>query len=354
MHIQQQLTINMSRRILIIGAGGFIGGYIAEEALSRGYEVYAGVRPSTSRHYLTDPRLKFVEFDDWESSQAIGRVLQGILPEGERFDAMVYNLGATKCTDYSDFNRINYGFLRNFLEALRSTDTIPGRLVYMSSLSVLGPGDEREYTPLGDSTIPNPDTRYGVSKLKAETLLDMSSDIPWTILRPTGVYGPHDKDYRQMIVCIDRGWDFSVGYRKQMLTFIYAADLARAIMDALESPRTLKRKYVLSEPRAYTQAEFRRMVAKELGKKVVVPVRMPLWAVYAVSAVAEKIGVLRMKPSTLNRDKYHIMRQRNWMCDCSRAVEDFGFSPRVSLAEGVHNTVAAYLEEKKQQQARKK
>ena len=53
----------MKKTILIIGAGGFIGGFIAREALSRGYDTYVGVRESTSRRYLQEPELKFVVFE---------------------------------------------------------------------------------------------------------------------------------------------------------------------------------------------------------------------------------------------------------------------------------------------------
>ncbi len=37
------------KKVLIVGAGGFIGGFIADEALKRGYDTWAGVRESTSR-----------------------------------------------------------------------------------------------------------------------------------------------------------------------------------------------------------------------------------------------------------------------------------------------------------------
>ena len=50
----------MQKRVLITGAGGFIGGFLVEESLRRGYETWAGVRPSTSRAYLSDERIHFV------------------------------------------------------------------------------------------------------------------------------------------------------------------------------------------------------------------------------------------------------------------------------------------------------
>lgn len=327
--------------VLIIGAGGFIGGFIARESLRRGYTTWAGVRESTSRRFLTDPQLRFVTLD-YSDPAVMARQLEEAMPEGEKWDWIVYNLGATKCTNFADFNRINLTFLRNTIEALRQAGKMPHRFLFMSSLSALGPGDENGYAPLTGRTIPQPNTRYGVSKIKAETFLETCADVPWTIFRPTGVYGPHEQDYLMMIKSIDRHWDFAVGFKQQTLTFIYVEDLASAIFDALASEATMRRKYIISEPRSYSQKEFRTIVARELGRKFVIPIRLPLWALYAASVVAEKIGVLRMKPSTLNRDKYRIMKQRNWNCSVDEAVADFGFSPKYSLADGIHQTVLAY------------
>lgn len=331
----------MVKRVLVVGAGGFIGGFIVAEALARGYETWAGVRETTSRRHLNDARLNFVTFD-FDNYDSIAGALSSALPEGERWDYIVYNLGATKCTDFSDFNRINFEYLRRFTDALAATGMMPGRLIYMSSLSALGPGDEKGYAPLADDMIPEPNTRYGLSKIKAETLLETrSADVPWIILRPTGVYGPHEQDYLMMVKSIDRHVDFGVGFRTQMLTFIYVEDLAQAVFDALEKA-PVHHKYILSEDRSYTQAEFRRIVAAALGRHVILPVRLPLWLTWAVSVIAEKWGCLTMKPSTLNRDKFKIMKQRNWNCDITPAVKDWGFSPRVALAEGFRRVVESY------------
>ena len=49
--------------LLVVGAGGFIGGFIASEGLRRGYDVTVAVRQSTSRRYLSDERLNFAVLD---------------------------------------------------------------------------------------------------------------------------------------------------------------------------------------------------------------------------------------------------------------------------------------------------
>ncbi len=334
----------MSKKVLIVGAGGFIGGFIATESLNRGYETWVAVRESTSRRYLTDERLNFVVLD-YDNAESVATSLTSALPDGERWDYIIYNLGATKCVNFADFNRINYLYLRTFVNILVEKNLVPERFLFMSSLSALGMGDEKNYTPITSKTIPNPNTRYGLSKIKAETHLESIPDFPYIIFRPTGVYGPHEKDYLMMIKSIDSHWDFSVGYRKQLLTFIYVDDLVNAMFDAIQAG-VVKKKYIISEDAVYTQAEFRKIVAEELGGKWVIPVKLPLWIVYMASFVAEKWGMLKMQPSTLNRDKFKIMKQRNWSCDVSDAKRDFNFNPLFSLRDGIKETVKAYLEEK--------
>ena len=62
------------KKVLVVGAGGFAGGFIVEEGLRRGYEVWAGVRSSTSRKYLADERIRFVEFDFDDYEQWRGKL----------------------------------------------------------------------------------------------------------------------------------------------------------------------------------------------------------------------------------------------------------------------------------------
>ena len=329
------------KRVLVVGAGGFTGGFICEECLRRGYEVWAGVRATTSREYLSDGRLKFTVLD-FDQPDTLASSLRDSIGEYGKWDYIIYNLGATKCLNFADFNRINYQYLQYFTDALKEADLVPEKFLYISSLSAMGLGDEKGYTPYREDMIPMANTMYGASKLKAEMWL-ATSGIPSIIFRATGIYGPRDKDYFLMFKSIRKGFDFSVGYKKQMLSFLYVEDLARACCDALDKAKPGKT-YIVGEPAAYTQKEFRKLVAETLGKKRVIPVRLPLWTVKAVSAIAEKIGVARGKASTLNRDKYKIMAQRNWKIDITRARGDFGFSPEVDLKEGVRRSAEWYKE----------
>ena len=330
------------KSILITGAGGFIGGFLVEEALKRGYDTWAAVRSTTSREYLQDERIHFIELD-YSDQEHLEDTLRDHMSEWGRWDYIVHNLGVTKSTQYLDFERVNYGYLKALVDALQTTCMTPDVFLMMSSLSVMGPGDESSYKPFVATDVPLPNTFYGVSKLKAETYLQSVQDFPYTIFRCTGVYGPREHDYYLMIKSIKRGFDFSVGFQKQMLTFIYVKDLVKGVMDALEKG-PLRKAYFISENQAYTQQEFRQIVCEELGKKFVIPVTCPLWVVKQVCAIAEWIGKVTLKASTLNRDKYKILKQRNWLCDTSDAQRDFNFNPKYSLREGVREAIAWYRE----------
>ena len=330
----------MNKKILVTGAGGFIGGFIVEESLRRGYETWAGVRSSTNREYLTDANIKFIDLK-FGNKEELKRQLSEQKEKEGAWDCIIHNLGVTKCKNPDDFERINYGFVKNFTEALVETDTVPEQFVLMSSLGAWGIGDEKGFTPIRQSDVPHPNTRYGKSKLKAEQHLCSLSGFPYVIMRPTGVYGPREKDYYLMMKSIKYGFDFSVGYKRQQITFIYVKDLVKAIFLAIDKG-VKQRAYFVSDGEAYTSTQFRKYVTSAMRKKFVIPVCVPLFFLKIVSCCAEFFASLTGATSTLNRDKYNIMKQRNWICDTTPLQEELGFKPDYLLERGVYETVTWY------------
>ena len=126
-------------RILVTGASGFIGSFIVSEGLERGYEVWAGVRRSSSRQYLQDPRTRFAELD-LSSTERLTTQLQALKTEmgGQGWDYVIHAAGATKSLRREGFFRTNTEGTQHLVEALRAADMMPQRLVFVSSLSVFG------------------------------------------------------------------------------------------------------------------------------------------------------------------------------------------------------------------------
>lgn len=332
-------------KILVTGASGFIGSFIVEKGLEMGYTLWAGVRKGSSRRFLVDERINFVELD-FSSQERIAEQLLAFKAVHGAWDYIVHAAGVTKCLDKKEFFRVNYEGTKNFVDALAATGMCPKKFIYLSSLSIFGPQhEELPYTPITDSDTPAPNTAYGESKILAERYLIDNAPFPYVILRPTGVYGPRERDYYQMAVSIKNHVDFAVGYRPQVITFIYVKDLVKAVYLAIESA-VENRCYFVSEPRACDSRTFSDLIQREMGVRHVLHIRVPLWVLKVVSGCVEWFSRLCGKPATLNGDKYKIMKQRNWLCDTMPIEKELGFDIDYPLERGVKEMVEWYKQEK--------
>lgn len=324
--------------ILITGATGFIGGFIVDEALNRGMQVWVAVRPTSSRKYLTDPRIQFLELNLGNKEQMKERM--GNL----KFDYVVHAAGATKCLHAEDFFRSNTDGTKNLVQALIELQMPLKRFVFVSSLSVYGPVAEKQpYREICLNDKPQPNTAYGRSKLAAEQYIENVSGLPYVILQPTGVYGPRERDYFMMAKSIKSHTDFSVGYKPQDLTFVYVLDVVQAIFLALDCQKT-GGKYMLSDGEVYSSRTFSDLIHRELGKPWLLRIKAPIWLLRIITFCGEYIGRMTGKISALNNDKYNIMKQRNWRCDINPAKKDLGYKPKYQLDEGVRLTIKWYKE----------
>ncbi len=332
-------------RILITGASGFIGSYMVERALAEDMEVWAAVRATSSRAYLKDERIHFIELH-LGNDERLAAQLSAFRKENEAFDAVIHAAGATKCRKAEDFFRINAEGTQRLARTLLSTGALrkDGRFVFISSLSIYGPIHEADYAPIAPDDMPRPNTAYGCSKLQAESMLYDVEGLDYVVLRPTGVYGPREKDYFMMAQSICRHVDFAVGYKPQVLTFIYVDDLVQAAFLALSRGKA-RTAYNLTDGNEYSSRAFSDLLQENIGVKRVLHIVAPLWLLRVICWISERLSRLVGKSSTLNSDKYRIMRQRNWKCDIRSAREQLGYSPQWPLERGVKAAVKWYKAE---------
>ncbi len=314
------------KKILITGASGFIGSFLVEEASRKGWQVWAGIRKSSSKEYLTNPDIQFIDLNFSNLEQLKKQIKEHTANYG-KWDYIIHNAGVTKCLNNNDFDRINYLFTKNFIEALLETNNVPEKFILMSSLSAW----------------PNPDTAYGKSKQKAEQFLQEQIGFPYIILRPTGVYGPREKDYFLMVKSIKAGFDMTAGFEPQQLTFVYVKDLVKAAFLSLESSFS-GRTYFVADGDVHTDKEYTEIVKNILNKKFVIRIKIPLFLLKIISITAEELSKLTKKPSTLNRDKFKIMKQRDWSCDIQPLVTDLGFKADYNLERGMTECIEWYKE----------
>lgn len=331
------------QKMLVTGASGFIGSFLVEGGLERGMKVWAGVRKTSSRKYLQDSRILFAELD-FAHPDKLTEQLAAHKQEHGGWDYIIHCAGVTKCLHKEDFEQGNYVSTRNFVDVLLKLDMVPRQFVYLSSLSIFGPIHEKDYTPITKQDTPMPNTAYGVSKLKAEQYLKSFPDFPWVIFRPTGVYGPKERDYFLLAQSIKQHVDFAAGFKRQDITFVYVKDLVQAIY--LSIRHEVKHKtYFVSDGNVYSSRTFSDLIQKELGNIWLIRIKCPLFILKFVSLLTEFVAGCMGKTSTLNRDKYKIMKQRNWQCDISPVVNELGYRPEYPLDRGVKEIIAWYKKE---------
>ena len=323
------------QKILITGASGFVGGFLVEEALNRGLEVYAAVRKSSNRQYLQDERINFI-FIDFENKDSLRSIFLA-----HKFEYIIHNAGLTKTPIKEQYFKVNATYLENMVEALIHSDTIPSKFTFISSLAAYGPA---EYTSAGlvtEDSEPHPVTNYGRSKLQAERYLKSKGEINYSIIRPTAVYGPREKDLFTVYDLINKGIEMTVGLTDQKLTFIYVKDLVSVILDStLDSRKNVA--YFVTDLEIYSSTLYNEIVRNALGRKRSFKLRLPIPLVKTLGFIAEKAGKLTGSYPALNIEKVNELEAKSWNCDTKNLVENLNFKPKYKLIDGLQESIAWY------------
>jgi nucleoside-diphosphate-sugar epimerase len=325
------------QKVLITGANGFIGVHLVKVSKSMGLYPYAGVRRGADISSLSSTGVDIL-YLDYEDVELLSRVLKSY-----QFDIIIHNAGMTRSPSLKTLFKVNKEYLVNFVEAIRLSQSIPSKLLYVSSLAAYGPADNVVDGIIKLDSMPEPVTNYGRSKLAAEQYLRTVEDIPWLVIRPTAVYGPGEKDLLTVFQMISKGLNLMVGYLPQKLTFIYGEDLAYLMLEMSKS-KFIHKFYFASDGMVYSGSEFGKLIKNALGRRVV-KIKISISIVRSIAYISETFGRITKKYPILNKDKVNEIQARNWSVDVSATMQDFNFSPR-SLHEGVPQTVKWYKEQK--------
>ena len=112
--------------------------------MKRKFGVWAGVRSSSSREYLRDRKIHFLELD-FAHPNELRAQLSGHKGTYNKFDYIVHCAGVTKCVDKNEFDLVNYLQTKYFIDTLRELNMIPKQFIFISTLSVFGPKQPYNY-----------------------------------------------------------------------------------------------------------------------------------------------------------------------------------------------------------------
>lgn len=332
----------MKNKILITGASGFIGSYLVEEALKQRFDVYAGVRKSSSKIFLQNDKIQFLELD-FSSQEILEKQLSVFKQLHGSFDYVVHNAGITQAKKKEDFFTVNCSYTQNLANALKASDMQVKKFVLISSLAAYGPGNAETFVPVELGHKQQPVSVYGKSKSSAEEFIKSANIFPYLIINPTAVYGPRDKDFLQFVKLINKGIEPYIGTNKQMVSLIYVKDLTRAVINLLESS-SINRSYIVSDGIDYNKEQLGDTVKSILAKKTL-KIKIPAMPVRIVIASIEKLHQLFWNTLPfLNIEKVNEISSPNWLCNSNQLWNDLASAPNYYLEEGMKETVMWYKE----------
>lgn len=320
----------MNKKILILGASGFIGGYLVEEALRRNLDVFAGIRKTSNTEYLDTNKVKLLYPDIRKPDK-----LEAFFKE-HQFDYIIHNIGLTKAKSQAEYDEVNVKYLQNVLDSLKALNSLT-KLIYVSSLAAYGPAEYTDEGVVKESSTPNPVTYYGISKIKAEKTIRDYPNIPINIIRPTAVYGPREKDFLSLYKTVKSGFSISIGKTDQKLTFIYVTDLTRAILDVCLSAVPGKN-YFVSNKKHYTGQEVNDIIKSILNKSTI-SFRVSPSLLRIIGRVSEIFSTFARNYPALNQQKVNELECKSWVCDTESLKKDLDFEPIISLDQGMAKTI---------------
>jgi len=279
------------QKVLVSGSAGFIGGYVVEELLSRGYRVvgidnfskYGPVEKSYDHH----PDYDFVE-DDARDVQLMTKLLSdcdhliagaALIGGISYFHAYAYDLLATN-------ERIMAATCDAAIEAHRSGKL--AKVTYLSSSMVFESTDHWPSKEGDQRRIPPPLSSYGFQKLAVEYFAKAAWDqykLPYTVVRPFNCVGIGEgralgdvevdsgnvklamshvvPDLVQKIV---KGQDplHILGEGNQIRHYTYGGDLARGIVECMSQPAALNEDFNISTPESTSVRELAEVIWRKI------------------------------------------------------------------------------------------
>ncbi len=280
-------------KVLVTGSAGFIGGYIVEELLSRGWEVIGIDNLSkygpVSHAYDTNPRFQFVQGDVQDTD-----LLAELMSDCDHVIA-----GAALIGGISYFHTYAYDLLAQNERIIGSTCDAAiavmrrehrlKKVTYMSSSMVFESTDRWPSVEGDERRIPPPLSSYGFQKLAVEYYARAAWDqykIPYTILRPFNCVGIGERRalgdveilsgnvklamshvVPDLVQKVLKGQDplHLLGNGDQVRHYTYGGDLARGIVDSLENPKALNEDFNLSTAESTTVRDLAEVIWRKIN-----------------------------------------------------------------------------------------
>ncbi len=323
---------------LITGASGFLGGRLTQilAAQAPDEDIIVIARPSAKLPHLNELRNRI-------------RILPGDLTDPESLRKAVFGVSrilhcaacSTDWAPHATYVAANVTGTQNLLHAALHHTRLD-RFVHISTTDVYGypvtPCDESQ--PMRAA----PGLPYNNTKVLGEQAVwqaHRDHGLPVTILRPATIYGPRGKDFTLEIATLLRQRLMAtIDHGRAPGGFAYVDNVAHAILEASTHPATIGQAFNLVDGTHATWADYLALYSKALGTR-------PPWINLSRTAATTLARALEAPWRLLNLTSRPLLTRHavlllalNQEFPTLKAQKTFGFSPKVSLEEGITRSAA--------------
>ena len=291
--------------LAITGATGFVGSTLLGQALAAGHHV----RALTRRPQAPRDGVAWIE-------GALDRP-DTLVALATGADAVVHVAGVVHAPDRAGFAAGNIDGTAAMLAAARQAGV--RRFIHVSSLSAREPQL----------------SSYGWSKAEAETLVE-GSGLDWSIVRPSGVYGPGDMEMRDLFRAARHG--LALLPPRGRVSLVAVDDLARlllALACRVEPPAL----YEVDDGQSLTHADLARAIGRAVGRRRIVALHLPK-PVLMLGAGLDR--AFRGSGAKLTRDRVGYLVHPDWTARPALRPPPTLWAPTTALTDGLAATARWY------------
>ena len=306
------------RRVLITGAGGFIGSHLAERIVQLGAKTRCFLRYNSqgSFGWLQDSQ----SLSELEIIHGDIRDFESVLRAAKDVD-VIFHLAALIGIPYSyhsprSYVQTNIDGTLNLLEATRQHET--ERLVCTSTSEVYG---SAQYIPIDEDHPLRGQSPYAATKIAADKLAEsyqLSFGARVSIARPFNTYGPRQSSRAVIPTIITQALMQStvkLGNLNTIRDFCYVSDTVEGFLAIAESPLTIGKTLNIGTGAETSIGKLAELILDLTGTKPDVNVEEQ-----------------RIRPATSEVDR---------LCASSLLLTDLtGWKPQVLLQDGLKQTIA--------------
>jgi len=306
----------MDYTVALTGATGFIGNRVARRLLANGCKLKALTRATSNRSRLSGFNIHWIE-GGLEDLDSLRRLVCGA-------DVVIHCAGAVRGATQAHFDRLNIDGVARLVRAAVEQHPLP-RFLLLSSLAARQP----DISP------------YASSKRQGEAVLAAhAGQMQWAVLRPPSVYGPGEKEMMPLLRWMTRGIAIILGSGKGRFSLLYADDLAEAIQKLLLTDDLPKKVFELHDghPDGYSWQDVIDAVGRLNGKRVHC-LHLPVAGLKIVAKLNLIVSRLLGYEPLFTPGKLRLLMHPDWVSNNTALTQETGWTPRVSLEEGLRRTL---------------